>query len=353
MISETTRTAAVKVIGGLFGFAEMDGDSCKPPPFLGSNRVLLANARSGVWLAVKLMKAHRVWVPSYLCHTILDGIRAAGTEARFYEVDDRLQVSSIDWTQAVSRGDLVVLIDFFGWPCNPSFKSVLHEKGAWILEDACQAMLSDSTGEDVDFTLLSPRKFLGVPDGAVLCCKCNEIDLQNVRLEAPPEDWWLESFLAMQLRREQDLCGINRAWFEHYRRFDAGHPIGAYAMSQLSQALLLHTFDYEAIARRRIENYRVLAERLGRFALLPQLSDGVVPLGFPARFPERDRLREALFKADIYPPVHWKLDGVVPRQFDRSHRLSAQIMTLPCDQRYDSEDMERMAETVLREVATT
>jgi dTDP-4-amino-4,6-dideoxygalactose transaminase len=350
VISETTGDGAVKVIGGLFGFSQSEVGAPVPPPFFGGNRVLLANARSGVWLAAKLLKTGRVWVPSYLCPTILDGVRAAGIEAEFYDVDDNLQVPSMAWADAVSRGDLVVLIDFFGWPCDPSSIAVLRQRGAWILEDACQALLSDDTGKDSDFTLVSPRKFLGVPDGAVLFCKSTEIELNKVALQDPPQEWWFESFAAMLLRREFDLYGKNRAWLDHYHRFETGHPIGAYAMSQLSEALLLYKFDYQDIARRRRDNYQVLANRLGRFGLFPELPEGVVPLGFPARFPERDRLREALFKVEIYPPVHWQFDGIVPRQFVESHQLSAEIMTLPCDQRYDSEDMERMAQSVLKEV---
>jgi len=340
----------VKVIGGLFGFSEIEFGAPAPPPFFGGNCVLLANARSGVWLAAKLLETNRVWVPSYLCPTILDGVRAAGIEAKFYEVDEDLRVPSMAWADAVSRGDLVVLIDFFGFPCDPSIRSVVRQRGAWILEDACQALLSDDTGKGCDFTLVSPRKFLGVPDGAVLSCESPEIELNKVALQDAPQEWWFESFAAMLLRREFDLYGKNRTWLEHYRRFETGHPIGAYAMSQLSKALLSHKFDYQSIARRRRDNYQVLANRLGSFGLFPELPKGVVPLGFPARFPERDRLREALFKVEIYPPVHWQFEGVVPPQFVGSHQLSAEIMTLPCDQRYDSEDMERMAQAVLKEV---
>lgn len=339
----------VKVIGGLFGFSQNEVGASAPPPFFWNNRVLLANARSGVWLTAKLLETGRAWVPSYLCPTILDGVRAAGIEAKFYEVDDSLRVPSMAWADEVSRGDLVVLIDFFGFPCDRSSIAVLRERGAWILEDACQALLSDDTGKDCDFTLVSPRKFLGVPDGAVLSCKSTEIELDKVALQPPPQEWWFESFAAMLLRREFDLYGKNRAWLDHYHRFETGHPIGAYAMSQLAEALLLHTIDYQDIARRRRDNYQVLANRLGSYGLFPELPEGVVPLGFPARFPERDRLREALFKVEIYPPVHWQFDEVVPPQFVASHQLSAEIMTLPCDQRYGSEDMERMAEAILKE----
>jgi hypothetical protein len=37
---------------------------------------------------------------------------------------------------------------------------------------------------------------------------------------------------------------------------------------------------------------------------------------------------------------------MVPERFDASHRLAAEIMTLPCDQRCGPADMERMAALV-------
>lgn len=53
-------------------------------------------------------------------------------------------------------------------------------------------------------------------------------------------------------------------------------------------------------------------------------------------------MRNKLFSHEIYPPIHWAIDGVVPYEFKGSHELSSKIMTLPCDARYDIEDMERM-----------
>ena len=83
--------------------------------------------------------------------------------------------------------------------------------------------------------------------------------------------------------------------------------------------------------------------------MFPQLGS-IVPLGFPLRVLERDRVRDALFDQEIYPPVHWPLKGVVPRRFVESHRLSAEILTLPCDQRYCPDDMERMASIVTKAI---
>jgi dTDP-4-amino-4,6-dideoxygalactose transaminase len=157
----------------------------------------------------------------------------------------------------------------------------------------------------------------------------------------------LEALRASILRREFDLYGGARGWFDLFQKSEAEAPCGAFAMSEFSRTLLLNCFDYSEIGERRRENYRVLNDALRRFAVFPDLPAGVVPLGFPIRARDRDRLRHALFDRGIYPPIHWPIEGVVPPEFESSHRLAARILTLPCDQRYDGSDMERMARVVL------
>jgi dTDP-4-amino-4,6-dideoxygalactose transaminase len=155
---------------------------------------------------------------------------------------------------------------------------------------------------------------------------------------------------ASLLRREFDLAGGERGWFELFQKSESDAPLGPYAMTELSRLLLLHSFDYLAIGRQRTRNHRLLTERLRDLALLPELPDDVVPFGFPIRVKDRDRVRHALFRHHIYPPVHGNLEGVVAEKFSESHRLATSLMTLPCDQRFDSSDMERMAALVRTEI---
>ena len=119
-------------------------------------------------------------------------------------------------------------------------------------------------------------------------------------------------------------------------------------MSELSAVLLLGGIDYATIATRRRRNFEVLAAALDDVALFTELPEHVVPLGFPIVVPNRDEVREAFFAERIYPPVHWPIASVVPEHFEDSHRLSANIMTLPCDQRYDERDMQRLVAGVRR-----
>jgi hypothetical protein len=150
------------------------------------------------------------------------------------------------------------------------------------------------------------------------------------------------------LRTQYDCGQGDKGWFTLFQEVEKSQPIGLYAMSHLTYSLLRHAFDFDGIAQIRRANYRYLAERLGDIAIFPKLPDGVVPLGFPVRVPNRDDIRQKLFKSGIYPPVHWALGNAVPPEFADSHRLSKEIMTLVCDQRYGQEDMRRTAELVIR-----
>jgi len=73
-----------------------------------------------------------------------------------------------------------------------------------------------------------------------------------------------------------------------------------------------------------------------------------VPLGFPIRVRNREALRRRFLEHGICPAIHWPLEGFVPAGFVESHRLAADMLTLPCDQRYGDDDMARLAELVRR-----
>jgi dTDP-4-amino-4,6-dideoxygalactose transaminase len=211
-----------------------------------------------------------------------------------------------------------------------------------VLEDACHALLTEDLGREADFLVFSPRKFVGVPDGGLLV-RAGTRPLPDVALVPAPEAWWRGALAAVESRHQFDRGEPGREWFPTFQAAERGAPSGPYAASALSRTLLTSAVDWSDVARRRRANWKVLAAALGDVALFPMLPDGVVPLGFPVRVPRRDEVREALFAHDIYPPVHWPLAGVVPEAFEESHRLAAEIMTLPCDQRCGPADMERMA----------
>lgn len=330
------------IIGGMFGLPEMPDPAATPPPFMDELSLLLYNARCGIRVLIDHLRPRKTWMPSYLCPDMLRAVDTSQTALRYYEIDHALCLAGDEWIRDVEPGDLVLYIDYFGFPFNTGYGAMgeCRRKGAIILRDAAQALLSHS--DDVaDFTLYSPRKYVGVPDGGVLTAFGRA--LPDVALSPPPPEWVMKTMEAAILRREFDRQGGARRWFAMFQQHEPAYPIGPYAMSEMARTLLVGGIDYAMIARRRRENYAALAETLEEWAVYPALPPGVVPMGFPVRIAERDRVRRALFAQEIYPPVHWGIDGSVPVEFEESHRLSREVMTLPCDQRYGPADLKRLA----------
>jgi hypothetical protein len=346
---------AAAIIGGMFGLetgaTDAPGERSESLPVcLAGRRLLLSTGRSAFTLLTRTLRPATVWLPSYLCGVVMGAFPAQLTRVRFYAVDESLRIADTDWLREIQAGDMVVFIDYFGFNQWSDSGAEARKRGAWIVEDAWQALLNERFCDYSHYVIFSPRKFVGVPDGGILLAQ-GDTSLPEQNFPAPPTRWWIEAFTASQLRAEFDRHGGERRWFELFRKTGAEGPLEPYRMSELSQLILENAIDFAGVSRRRRDNFRLLARALPELAMFVELPDEVVPLGFPIRLAERDRVRQALFEEQIYPPTHWPLDGFIPKEFSTSHALAGKILTLPCDQRYGEDDIERMVALVKREMA--
>jgi hypothetical protein len=340
--------ALERIIGGMFG-GEARASVVSDPPFLEGKFLLLANGRSAIRVVTDAFLGGKVWLPGYLCAAVLLGI-ADHSRVRFYPIDRQLQASDLGWLREIQPGDIVLVIEFFGFPCDPHLCQQVSARRAWLLKDASHALLSKNIEAGTNFIVYSPRKTVAVPDGGVLVIRdCDE--WPAVRLFAPPPSWTRTSQEAFLARAEFDLHGGERRFFPLFQQAEREAPAGPVTMSGTTEAILRESFDYAAIARQRRENYQALATRLGHLAIFPVLPEGVVPLGFPIRLRDRERVRQEFFREDIFPPMHWPVPPSVPREFSDSYQLSGESLTLVCDQRYDLEDMERTCDVLLRSLS--
>ena len=56
-------------------------------------------------------------------------------------------------------------------------------------------------------------------------------------------------------------------------------------------------------------------------------------------------MRAELVRRRIFCPVHWPLPQEIEEaRFPEEHRLSAEMLGLPIDQRYEPADMQRLAD---------
>lgn len=115
-------------------------------------------------------------------------------------------------------------------------------------------------------------------------------------------------------------------------------------MSRLTENLL-GAIDYETGRRKREENYRILSEALpSEFIFTRVTPEG--PFVYPYYHKEGLKLRRWLAEHKIFVPTYWKNILEECTESSLEYQWAADVLPLPCDQRYGKEEMQYMAERI-------
>ena len=327
---------SVKTIGGVRGFS-LGAETSERLEILSSKNGLYSNARSALYALTKVCQLRRIWLPSFICDTVLQPFKKSGLVFNFYPVNKTL---AADFNEvSIEEGDAVLLISYFGVPIDASLYEWLKEKGACIIEDLSQAVYS-SPNKRADFSVYSLRKFFAVPDGGIIISNGEEVNWPYT--SSTERGDLLPRIEAISDRSLFDAGLSNsKAWVSGVQELEAALFANLFPMSLFTRAQVAGSIDFENDRAQRIKNFDYLLSELSEICLIQDRKGGV-PLGFPIVLSNRDKVRKTLFEQDIYPPIHWNIEGVVPAAYTESHKLSSQIMTIPGDGHYDLEDMRRV-----------
>ena len=337
------------ILGGMFGQEPTAPESPRSdPPFARPGDLWLVNARSALDVLCEQLRPPRVWLPAYLCPVLIDVVVKRRIPLEFFDALPTRPLPASALAE-VRAGELVVVIDYFGFPVDSMLLAALRQRGATVVEDACQALLSTSVGLEADYVLYSPRKFLGVAEGGLLGVRHGRP--LDVPLAPAPQPWLDEAQQAADARACFDRGQGDRRWYAQFQHVEATQPCGPLAIGDRSREVLQTYPHFSCDAQRRRANFARLHERLSNYSPYSTLPPEVVPLGYPIVLANRESVQRALFAANMFPPVHWPLAGHVPAEFVEAHRLSERLLTLPLDQRCSFDRLDAMAEIVRREGA--
>lgn len=316
----------MKPIGGYFSLELNDGREFH-------NEALRLNAgRYALEYILKARKYRKVYLPYYICDSVMEPIKRQNVEFEFYFINGRLDPA----VKLHPKDDEAVLyVNYFGLK-NQESDTFSHTYHNTIL-DFTQAFYSDCGNKNNDKTiqcdtLYSCRKYFGVPDGAYLYTNC----FLNEEL---PLD---ESFGRMSFLTKR----IDRSPQEGYEDFrandDALSIVGLRRMSRLTENIM-RSIDYSAKANRRICNFLALDKVLrGSNRFKWDIDNGTVPLVYPYYVEDGSRLRQHLIKNKVFCARYWPnvLEWCQPRDWE--YQLAENLVCLPIDQRYDEEDMQHI-----------
>ena len=304
-----------KIIGGIKGW-QGDGDYVCP------DAIKFVNTRSALYYLSKQFNA-TLWLPSYICESILD----IPCPIAIYEVDKALKAKPFN----VKAGDLVLIPNYWGFPCDELLIEKCKEAGALTIQDSCHSIFTKD--EKLNFRVFSFGKNMGVADGALLFDRDKALNQQQ--LQDPPNDFIVLAHKARTLRTMFDQ-GENNEWYNVFLESKKIAPIGNYSMSKISERGL-HNIDITKCKK----NFNTYLQHLEEISFYKFLPEDVVPYGFPILIENRDNMQKQLIKEKIYCPVHWRIQKI-PKHCKESYFLADRMMTLPCDDRYDEDDLMRV-----------
>lgn len=296
-----------------------------------------------------LKGAGAVALPAYLCPEMLRPFQRHGIPIRFYGVSRKLaaDVAALGGLVERERVAAVLTINYFGFeqPDRGEIRSICDEHDAVLIEDDVQAFLSRFPPVG-DVVFNSYRKATPMPDGSYL---------HGVTVRRPRRSLRHALFVACRtvagaLKNVWLLKPLYRLLFQIAEGILVGYPKPA-EMSGVSRHILLR-LDTDEMRCRRRENYLQLLDRiqgLGHVRPLFEepLSAETCPFGLPVLCENREEVKSRLIRHRIYPPVHWTLPEEIGREaFADSWWVADRILTIPVDQRYGPDDMDRIADVL-------
>lgn len=283
----------------------------------------------------------KVWMPDWLCHTMLEAAEKAGFEVVFYELDSdfKATLGALD-RSGFRSGDVMLMVNYFGLQDLTSTAKTVKEAypDAIVIEDDVQAYWSFAEKENpfTDYRFTSMRKAFAIPDGGL-------VKTTRPMLEATcPNTFAPLKVKAGVMKQHRGEAGIKDE--EYLALFKQGDELisGNYdsRMSDDSQRLFAGT-DFEQAKHRRRTNARVILEGLIMLGIKPLLEvpADCVPLFIPIYLENRDDVRKRMFKNEVFCPVHWPLEGMLLK---KGKQMAEHELSLIVDQRYDERNMEQI-----------
>jgi len=351
-------------------------------PFNAPHRHYFYRARNAIYYLFRALRSTTgpllVLVPDYNSGNEVLAMQQAGATIQYCPVgrDMQLDPAEVERLCRIHRPDVLYVIHYAGWPQPmPALVDLCERRHMLLVEDCALALFSEVDGRPLgsfgDWSIFCLYKTLPLPNGAVLVHNTTTAlkPLERLRLRQPGAASVIgrsAELFVQRLRGRVETVGSvlqmmkrglgRTATALDVHRANVG-DIGFnlvdvdVAMSAMS-ARLLERLDFDVIRRRRIENFRLMSERLDRHVAraLPDPGEGVCPLFFPILVPDKRAAVEALKPAGVEALEFWN-DSVEPGGAEMSEDarfLRAHVLELPIHQDLTSRQVAYMAEQVSR-----
>ncbi|MFF5993406.1 hypothetical protein AAGS61_01470 [Lysinibacillus sp. KU-BSD001] len=309
-------------IGGYFGLEKLVSNEYH------KGLIRLNTATNAVVYLLQAKGIRKVYMPYYLCYAVSHKLVTNGYEVEYYSIhpDFSPMISHV-----MDEDEIIYIVNYFGQLTNEKISS-LKEKYKQIIVDNTHAFFQKPLyGVD---TIYSCRKFFGVSDGAYVSTT-NPLH-EELALDVSKDR------MAHVLGRFEGQAAHFYANFQEVDQMLHSEPLKW--MSRLTTNLL-GAIDYDNVRQIRNTNYAFLEHEFkekNRLQLVT--SDGA--FAYPLYIENGIEIRKNLAKKKLYIPTLWPnvLENTVEESIE--YRYAANILALPCDQRYGIKEMEYISNLI-------
>jgi hypothetical protein len=294
---------------------------------------------------VDKLNKRKIYLPSYLCNSILQPFKELSLKFDFYGHFPHL-TPNIDYS---IKNSLIYIIDYFGIEALSNKEIEELSDSNLIILDITHSIFNKKRfkikNENV-IMIASLRKVFPIPDGGVIYCK-NSINIKKLQY-----DGYVKMLEAMFLKKyyininnDESLKEYFLKLYRSYEKLKDNNNIKVYEIPQISVEIL-RNLNIKNILLKRKENLDYIYKNLvdnDIFATLFKREEIKSPFFMPLLFKNeklREIYRKKLINSNIYPPIHWELPTDIPLTFKYEHDLSKRILSIPIDQRYGLKEMD-------------
>lgn len=288
------------------------------------NLIAVNSCRNALVYLVRMKRINKIMLPFFLCDVVNSACEREKCEISYYHINSEFQ-PLLDREPA--GDEWVYIVNYYGQITNE--KELKKKYGRVIIDNAQAFFRKPFPGID---TIYSCRKFFGVPDGGYV-----STDIEDCQLKIDISNKRMNHILG---RYEETAAKYYDSYLNNENLFDNMKLMG---MSKITHNLL-GAIDYKKIKSKRSENFMYLHELLGnKNELNIKLPEG--PMTYPFYYTSAKELRNKLISNCIYVPIYWK--NALWRASGIEKDYIENILPLPCDQRYNVDDMNRIVDIIL------
>ena len=312
----------MKEIGG---YLELDKFLNKP---YHRDMIELNTGRNALIYLVKVKKIKKVYLPYFLCNSVGNMLKKHSVEYEYYHINKDFMPVFI---KKLRHNEYLYMVNYYGQISNQKIIES-KEKHNLIIVDNTQAFFQKPIPK-ID-TIYSCRKFFGVPDGAYLSTDT----ILKKELEVDKSMNRMKHILGR-------FEGQASEYFKDFQENDESlEKLLLRKMSYLTKNIL-GAIDYDKVMESRNDNFNYLYDRLNSSNILNiKKTEGA--FAYPYYNKNGLELRKKLIEQKIYVPILWP--NVLRDNDEKSieYDYSANILPLPCDQRYGKNDMDYLVKSI-------